>query len=87
MHQLLSEFPIEAINKIKNLLGKIQSLVQIGWRILREMVDVDVEMKFVGGIVVGFGERVEAAGERGEAVEGEDFDEECEVGGRGWGWE
>lgn len=46
------------------------------------MVDVDVEMNFVGGIVVGSGERVEAAGERGEAVECEEFDEKCEVGGR-----
>lgn len=47
------------------------------------MVDVDVEMNSVVGIVVSSRERVEAAGERGEAVECEDFDEECEVGGRG----
>lgn len=51
------------------------------------MVDVDVDMNFIVRIVVGSGEGVEAAGERGEAVECEDFDEECEVGGRGGGWE
>lgn len=42
------------------------------------MVDVDVEMHAVGEVVCG-GEGAEAAGERVQAVEGEDFDNESEV--------
>lgn len=36
-------------------------------------------MNFIIDIVVGFGERGEAAGERRQTVEGEDFDDEGEV--------
>lgn len=43
------------------------------------MVDVDVEMDGVGKVVRG-GEGAEAAGERVEAIEGEDFDYESESG-------
>lgn len=47
-----------------------------------EMVNVDMEMDAIGE-VVGGGEGAEAAGERVEAVEGEDFDDEGEIGGIG----
>ncbi len=46
------------------------------------MVNVDMEMDAIGE-VVGGGERAEAAGERVEAVEGEDFDNEGEIGAFG----
>lgn len=42
------------------------------------MVDVDVEMDAVGKVVSG-GEGAEAAGERVQAVEGEDFDNESKI--------
>lgn len=44
------------------------------------MIDVNVEMDGVGG-VIGGGERAETAGERVEAIECEDFDGERESGG------
>lgn len=50
------------------------------------MVNEDVEIDTVV-VVMGNGERAEAAGERGEAVEGEEFDRESEGWwGRVEGW-
>lgn len=51
--------------------------VDVGSVVGGEMVNVEMEVDAVGE-VVGGGEGAEAAGERGEAVEGEELDEESE---------
>nr|GLL44265.1 hypothetical protein PanWU01x14_053230 [Ipomoea trifida] len=77
VHDLSAEFPAKAINEIENVPGGIEVPVNIEGGFGRdwEVVDEDVEVDGVV-IVVGGGERVEAAGEGGEAVVGEDFDDE-----------
>lgn len=81
MQQLLSESPIEPIDELHNPMRLVQLPTHIGRTTLdaREMVDVHVEVDLVGE-VIGGGERAEAAGEGIEAVEGEDLDDEGEVG-------
>lgn len=92
MHELTAEFPPKPIDEIENLPRRIEVVVDVQGPVGRggEVVDEDVEVDGVVVVVCG-GEGVEAAGEGGDAVVGEDFDDESEAfvvgGGGGWGLE
>ena len=86
MHHFLPILPIEPINELQNPARFVQLLIQqladiVG---VAEMVNVDVEVDSVAA-VVGGGEGTEAAGKGGEAVEGEDLENEREIRGIGNG--
>lgn len=79
MDELLPKFPTEPISEVQDPLrfGHVSGAIDEC-----DVVDVDMEVDPVGE-VVGGGEGAEAAGERVEAVEGEDLHDEGEVWARG----
>lgn len=82
MHKLFAESPLEIIDELQDPMRGSQIAVQLERIVVGggEMVNVDMEVDGIGE-VVGGGEGAEAAGERIEAVECEDLDDEGEIGG------
>ncbi|PON74113.1 hypothetical protein PanWU01x14_053230 [Parasponia andersonii] len=88
MDELFPKFPIEPIGELQKPTRFLQPAIQIGTGAIDdgEVVDIDMEVDPIGE-VVGGSEGAEAAGERVEAIVGEDLDDEGEVRGRGMGTE
>lgn len=54
MNDLLTPLPLEPIDKPQNSKRLLKFEVDVGLGLVREMVDEDVEVDWVIGVVVGF---------------------------------
>lgn len=82
MNDLIPVEPAESVDKIQDLARLLQLAVdgRPGGDISRaEVIDEDVEVDAIAGVVCG-GEGAQAAAEGGDAVVGEDLDDEGEAG-------